>query len=228
MKTSGEISRIRDSYSRRHATYDPCSAWVYKTRQELERALIEVLRRAGMLPLGGRTLLEVGCGSGGNLLQFLRLGMEPEDLAGCELLEERANDARRRLPAIVKVECGDALSMTFEREFDVVFQSLVFSSILDVEFQAQLADKMWSLVKPGGGILWYDFTYDNPRNRDVAGVTVGRVRQLFPAARLTVRRVTLAPPISRIVTRIHPSMYSLVNVMPFLRTHVVCWLGKAR
>jgi hypothetical protein len=23
---------------------------------------------------------------------------------------------------------------------------------------------MWALTKPGGGILWYDFVYDNPRN----------------------------------------------------------------
>ena len=22
---------------------------------------------------------------------------------------------------------------------------------------------MWALVKPGGGVLWYDFVYNNPR-----------------------------------------------------------------
>ena len=32
---------------------------------------------------------------------------------------------------------------------------------------------MWAAVKPGGGVLWYDFTVDNPRNADVRGVPAG-------------------------------------------------------
>ena len=46
----------------------------------------------------------------------------------------------------------------------------VFPSILDDSFQQKLADRMWALTKPGGGILWYDFIYNNPRNPDVRGV----------------------------------------------------------
>ncbi len=26
-----------------------------------------------------------------------------------------------------------------------------------------LLDRMWRWVKPGGGVLWYDFTFDNPK-----------------------------------------------------------------
>jgi SAM-dependent methyltransferase len=227
MQISEEVSRIRQSYDRRRALYDPCSAWVYQTRLELERTLIETLRRARMLPLSGRTLLEVGCGSGNNLLQFVRLGIDPEHLVGCELLEQRANEARRRLPAAARVLCGDALQVDFdEQSFDIVYQSLVFSSILDEGFQQSLAQRMWSLVRPGGGVLWYDFTFDNPSNPDVAGVPMKRVRQLFPRAQVSWRRVTLAPPISRLVTRWHAGLYPLFNSIPWLRTHVVCWLGK--
>ena len=39
---------------------------------------------------------------------------------------------------------------------------------------------MWRWVRPGGGVLWYDFTFDNPRNPDVRGVPLARVRELFP------------------------------------------------
>lgn len=227
MNASEEVSRIKDSYDRRRAHYDPCSAWVYQTRLELERALIETLRRANMLPLTQRSLLEVGCGSGNNLLQFLRLGIEPERLVGCELIEQRAAEARHKVPAATRILCGDAVQMDFGREtFDIIYQSLVFSSILDADFQRQLAQRIWSLVRPGGGVLWYDFTFDNPRNPDVAGVPVARVRQLFPQARFQCRRVTLAPPLSRIVTRWHPALYPVFNSIPWLRTHVVCWLGK--
>ncbi len=227
MNASDEVSRIKHSYDRRTTTYDPCSAWVYQTRLELEQALIETLRRAKMLPLTQRSLLEIGCGSGNNLLQFLRLGIEPEQLVGCELLEQRAVEARRRVPPSTKVLCGDAREVEFgQQTFDIVYQSLVFSSILDADFQRQLAQRLWSLVRPGGGVLWYDFTFDNPGNPDVAGVPVARVRQLFPQAQMEYRRVTLAPPISRAVTRWHPAMYRLFNSFPLLRTDVVCWLGK--
>ena len=82
------------------------------------------------------------------------------------------------------------------------------------------------LGEAGGGVLWYDFIYNNPSNPDVRGVPVKLVRELFPAGKMIVRRVTLAPPISRRVTRIHPSFYTIFNFFPFLRTHVLCWIQK--
>ena len=39
-------------------------------------------------------------------------------------------------------------------------------------------------------------------------------------------RVTLAPPIARAVTRLHPALYTLFNALPPLRTHVLAWLSK--
>ena len=85
---------------------------------------------------------------------------------------------------------------------------------------------MWRWVKPGGGVLWYDFTVDNPRNPDVRGVPLARVRALFPEGRVQARRITLAPPIARAVTRVHPSLYTLFNTLPPLRTHVLAWIEK--
>ena len=87
---------------------------------------------------------------------------------------------------------------------------------------------MWTAVRPGGGVLWYDFTVDNPRNRDVRGVPVTRVRELFPEARAEFHRLTLAPPLARAVTRIHPGLYTVFNALPLLRTHVLGWLAKPR
>jgi hypothetical protein len=50
---------------------------------------------------------------------------------------------------------------------------------------------------------------------------------LFPKARITARRVTLAPPLARAVCRIHPRLYPLLNAMPMLRTHMLAWVVKA-
>jgi hypothetical protein len=44
---------------------------------------------------------------------------------------------------------------------------------------------------------------------------------------LQARRVTLAPPLARTVTRVHPALYGWFNALPILRTHVLCWLGKS-
>jgi ubiquinone/menaquinone biosynthesis C-methylase UbiE len=131
------------------------------------------------------------------------------------------------LPAAVSLHAGDALAMPVaSASQDIVFVSTVFSSLLDETFQQRLAQAMWGWVKPGGGVLWYDFTVNNPRNADVRGVPLRRVRQLFPQGVVQARRITLAPPIARRVTRLHPALYTAFNLLPALRTHVLVWLGK--
>ena len=200
------------------------------TIQERQRAIADLFASVGWVDLTGLRLLEVGCGSGGNLLEFLRFGFKPEHLQGIELLTERAEQARRTLPASVRITLGDAASATAsfipEASQDIVYQATVFSSLLDNEFQQRLADTMWRWVRPGGGILWYDFTVNNPRNPDVRGVPVARIRELFPHGKMRVRRLTLAPPVARAVTRLHSALYAALNTCPWLRTHVLAWIVK--
>ncbi len=225
-----EPDAVAERYARRAATdrYSPLRPDVWQTLQERQRALIDLFGRLGWShDLERRCLLEVGCGGGANLLELLRLGFAPEHLSGVELLTERYTQARRVLPSGVALHAGDALQL--ERppaSLDAVFVSTVFSSLLDAAFQQRLADAMWHWVKPGGGVLWYDFTLDNPRNADVRGVPLERVRALFPHGIVQARRVTLAPPIARAVTRVHPALYTLFNAVPLLRTHVLAWIAK--
>ncbi len=229
---SHEVEAIRLRYARRKqlpesSLYDPLNASRYMTYQEKRRAFIRWIHSSGLAPVQDKRVLEIGCGSGDNLLQFICLGFQPENLVGNELLEESAFNARRLLPAGVQILVGDA-SMLEVKEgfFDVVFQSTVFTSILDESFQQKLANCMWSMVKPGGGVLWYDFTFNNPKNPDVRGIPVRRIRELFPDGDIKIWQLTLAPPISRRVTKIAPSLYSWFNMMPFLRTHVLAWIKK--
>jgi len=222
------LQRIRAAYDRRSATYSMLDRWVYLVRQEKERAVIEWLREVRPAPLSDLRLVELGCGTGGNLLDFLRIGLSPENLVGVDLIESRVEAARRLLPGEVSLHCGDAAALAAEDgSFDVVYQSMMFSSILDDGLLVSVAQRMWRLAKPGGGVLWYDFTTGNPRNPDVRGLPVRRIRELFPASGTPrIRRVTLAPPLARAAARISPVLYPLLNSLPLLRTHVLCWLPK--
>lgn len=226
----GEPAAVAARYARRGAVdrYSALRPEVWQTLHERQRALLQLLATVGVDELGGLRLTEVGCGSGGNLLELLRLGFAPEHLTGLELLPERHAQARSVLPAATRVWLGDACAAPVAAGSQhLVLQATVFSSLLDDAFQQQLADAMWRWLAPGGAVLWYDFTVDNPRNRDVRGVPMARVRQLFPrAARVLSRRVTLAPPLARRVCAWHPSLYPVVNALPLLRTHRLAWIEK--
>ncbi|MFT3956830.1 MAG: class I SAM-dependent methyltransferase [Piscinibacter sp.] len=225
-----ETKAVAARYAKRDATdarYSLLRADVLATVQERQRALRRLLIRHGVDDLAALRLVEVGCGSGGNLLELLRLGLKPEHLQGVELLPERLAQARVVLPTSLALHGGDACALALpDGSQDVVFVSTVFSSLLDDAFQQRLADTMWRWLRPGGAVLWYDFTVDNPANRDVRGVPLARVQQLFPQGQVDALRVTLAPPIARRVVRLHPALYTVFNTLPVLRTHVLAWIAK--
>ena len=224
-----ETRSVAERYARRTGAerYSPLRPDVWQLLQERQRALLRLFAAQGLSDLSALRLTEVGCGAGGNLLELLRLGFAPEHLQGLELLPERHARARHVLPQATRVWLGDASAAPVEpASQDLVLQSTVFSSLLDDTFQQRLADTMWSWLKPGGAVIWYDFTVNNPRNADVRGVPMARVRALFAQAHITHCRVTLAPPLARAVCRVHPALYGLLNRLPFLRTHVLAWLAK--
>ena len=207
----------------RYSLLDPAAL---RERQGRQRALAQMLARHGEDPATLR-LTEVGCGGGGNLLELLQMGFAPEHLHGIELLPERHAAARRVLPEATTLWLGDAcMAPIAPASQHLVLAATVFSSLLDDAFQQRLAQTMWQWVMPGGAVLWYDFTVDNPRNADVRGVPLARVRRLFPQGQLSVRRLTLAPPLARAACRVHPVLHTLLNTLPMLRTHVLAWIAK--
>jgi ubiquinone/menaquinone biosynthesis C-methylase UbiE len=224
-----EEERVRAAYARR-PTHDARYTWasanhVFNTH-ERERDVLRLLQREGCLPLTGQTILEVGCGTGAWLREFIKWGARPEDVFGIDLLPERVAEARRLCPAGTGIECGSAAALPFPAaRFDIVLQATMFTSILDPALKQRIASEMLRVVKPRGFIVWYDFHVDNPWNPDVRGVTKTEIRALFPGCRADLRRTTLATPLSRwVASRSWLATYVLARLPP-LCTH---YLGTIR
>ena len=87
---------------------------------------------------------------------------------------------------------------------------------------------MWRVVKPGGVILWFDFRINNPRNKNVRGISSKEIYSLFPDCSIRrLRRVTLAPPLARRIVPVSWIAASCLEKIPFLRTHYLGIIRKS-
>ncbi len=215
---------ISEQYKRREGkeTLYSDSPYTREVREELLRKMTSLFKRH-FGDTDKLTILEIGAGDGGNVPLFLKLGFKRENIALNELLPQRILNIKKNHPDITLFE-GDATGINFNNShFDIVFQSTVFTSILNQKNRELLAQKMWSLTKSGGGVLWYDFIYNNPKNPDVKKVSKKEVICLFSeAVTYDIIKVTLAPPVGRRVG----NLYKYFNVSP-LRSHILALFRKA-
>jgi ubiquinone/menaquinone biosynthesis C-methylase UbiE len=217
-----EALRVRGAYAgRRHPErYSWFDAAHLYAMQEVERTFLALLRVHGFAALDRQRILEVGCGAGVWLRELVKWGAAPERLVGVELLEERVVQARRLAPEGVRLMAGNAASLELpDSSFDIVLQSLVFTSVVNADVRARIASEMLRVATPGGVIVWYDYHVDNPSNPDVRGVSAREMRRLFPGCEIDRRRVTLAPPLARLVAPRSRALYALLAAVPLLKTH---------
>jgi len=231
-RPTNEIDRIRDAYARRsrrgaderYALTDPANLFLFQRR---ERALLELLRRQSLLPLAGKRVLDIGCGNGEVLRDLVRYGAAPAALFGVDLLPERLAAARARSAAMVQFSLGDATHLPYPAGyFDIALHFTVLSSIVDATARREAAAEAMRVLRPGGALVVYDFTW-NPGNRDVRGVRADELRRLFADCVMDVRRVTLAPPLSRPLARIAWPLAAALETLPFLRSHLMASIQKA-
>ena len=225
-----EESRIQEAYARRrnghlYSRFNP--AYLFMV-QEREQRFLTLLSHYGCVPLENKTILEVGCGTGDLLRDFIKWGARPQNITGIELVPERVVEAVELCPKGIKVHQGNAAKLQFpDKTFDVVMQSTVFTSILDARMKEELASEMCRVLQPKGLILWYDYHMDNPRNPDVKGVKRREIRALFPNCEIRLQRITLAPPIARRLAPYSWFFCYLLSQIPLLCTHYIGIIRKA-
>lgn len=176
-------------------------------------------------------VLDVGCGAGGTLLTFLRLGFSPGHLYGIDFQESRISQARERCLGM-NFQCGDAMNLEFEKEtFDIVFESTMFIHSVDEVLASRIATEMLRVTKPGGHVVLCDWRYSKPGSAAHKAVTQKRIAGLFgmggKTARRGVFRGPLVPPVGRLLSRRWPAVYFLVRgFLPFLVGQMTTVLQK--
>ncbi|GCF10080.1 class I SAM-dependent methyltransferase [Dictyobacter arantiisoli] len=225
-----ELARLEGEYTRRAHNNYYAERYSYFNEaallhiHDLERHLLALLKKHGLTSLLDMKILDVGCGSGGYLRRFLDYGAVPSNLSGIDLMPPRIEQAKLLNPAI-DWRVGSAHQLPYANEsFDLVMSFVVFSSILDTALRQQIVEEMWRVRKPGGVILLYDFLYSNPHNAAVQGVSMRTMKELFArsAVRFDFRRITLAPPVSRMMV---PHSYWLAHTLQQCRLFNTHMLG---
>jgi ubiquinone/menaquinone biosynthesis C-methylase UbiE len=220
-----EVERIKAAYARWERDYD-VSSLGYRTL--LDERNVCVIRLVGDLPkpLAQCRVLDVGCGCGSLLDLFHSQGAGANALFGIDLLPNRVDIARQRYPAYTFSE-GNAEEIDFpDHWFDVVAIFTVFSSILDREMARNVAHSISRVLTRDGVVIWYDMRYPNPWNRNVRPMTKARIRELFPSYDLSLRSLTVLPPLAR---RLGPGtefLYPLLGRVPILRSHYIGLLRR--
>jgi SAM-dependent methyltransferase len=226
-----ELDRIRRTYE--EYANDPRRVARWNSASPGNQAMVaERWSFLGQL-LGGPTntlaearVLEVGSGSGGNLVGLVDLGADPMAYVGVDLLPTRVREAAES-PTGAQFAVADGSALPFsDGAFDAVMFFTVLSSVLDPRLQEAIAAEGVRVLRPGGIILWYDMRVRNPRNPNVVGVSRNRLRELFPGLHMSVKTATVAPPLLRALGPLADRSYPLLTRLPFLRTHLVGVLRK--
>jgi ubiquinone/menaquinone biosynthesis C-methylase UbiE len=203
---------------RRHRLDDPGHLLLLADRT---LALRRLLRKVGVHPLGDRTVLDLGCGAGDSLATLLAAG-GPARVTGIDPDESRIARARDRIrPG--RFEVGDARALPFDDSaFDIALLFTVLSSVPDDADRRAIAAEARRVVRPGGGVLVYDFAL-NPGNRETRGLSERDARILFGGCTYESLRVTPLPALARRLARSgRPRTW--LSRLPVPRTHHLLWI----
>lgn len=224
-----EEKRIHEAYARRHSSnlYSRFNRAYLFMVQEREQRLLRLLAHYGFAQLESKKILEIGCGNGDLLRDFIKWGARPNNLFGIDLIADRVAEAINLCPQGVKIRQGNAANLQFlDETFDLVLQSTVFTSVLDRGTKIQMAAEMCRVLKPNGLILWYDYHMNNPQNPDVRGVKLGEIKALFSKCDIRMRRITLAPPLMRALAPYSWLLCYVLSEIPWLCSHYIGVIRK--
>lgn len=195
--------------------------YIHETR---DVAFFSLLKRHGINSLAGLRVLELGCGDGAMIRSLAHYGADLHLVDGIDIDPTRAASAHAAFsPA--GIAAGDASLLPYrDASFDLALAFTSFSSIIDRAVRARAATEALRVLRPGGLLVVYDFRV-NPTNPATRPLREAELRDLFDDRRLDVERVTLAPPIVRML-RGQRALCRPLERIPWLRTHLLAAVTK--
>ena len=208
----------RNLYSRYNAAY------LY-AMQHRERDLLKLLKQNFEYDFSQKKILEIGCGSGGVLLEYLVNGADPNYLFGLDILFDRLNEAKSKIPGALLLNANGEEIPFKTSSFDLVIQYTAFSSILNETLKKNMAQEMLRVVKVSGLLIWYDF-WLNPTNNQTKGIKPLEIRELFPNCRFDFHKITLAPPLARKIVPFSWMFAEFLESLKFFNSHYLVIIRK--
>ncbi len=232
MKPLDDLARLRVEYEDRkfrfagrdiYSLFNPAQLFAIQGRQ---RAVLSALKQQGIADLSQLKVLEVGCGGGGVLAEFLSLGVPAGNLHGVDLLHDRLTLAHGWLTGATLLNADGGCLPFPLGNFDLVLQYTALSSILDPRVRGYMCAEMLRVLNPAGLILSYDF-WLNPSNPQTHGIRPAEIKRLFPDCRYEFRRITLAPPIARRLASISWGLCLFLESLKIFNTHYLASIRPA-
>ncbi len=219
-KLSRAVEDVRAEYARRHQA--PRHKWPAGVFDLRLAGYDRLFANLGLLPLGGRRFLDVGCENGSWLdLCCRRWGAQPTACTGVDLMHDRLADWRAANPdSPITLVCAPVHLVDLPAaSFEIVHQSMLLSSVTDRSLRDETARRMWDLLREGGVLISYDF-WTNPTNPRTVGMPLRELRRLFPDGRLRFfKRLTLAAPLMRLLAPLGVRAIAGLERLRFLNTH---------
>jgi SAM-dependent methyltransferase len=207
------VERVYAAYAsdpRKRRAWSSANAGNAAMREEVLRALLEL---APQELEGDGMLLDAGCGTGWWMAGLERHGVPAGRLLGVDLLAERALVARERVPG-ARVIHGDVRSLPLaDASCALVMLFTVLSAMRSREDVRAALIEARRVLAPGGSIAIWEPRVPTP-NRHTRLIGLSELRGSL-GGQLTVRSITLAPPLARRAGR----AYATLARVPALRTH---------
>jgi SAM-dependent methyltransferase len=164
-----ESQRIRNHYESESGSWTRWPAARQYAIRERRQILLRLVQ-AHLPPVESIRICDVGCGGGGDLAFWHAAGVPEANLAGTELIPDRARAASELLPQ-ADIRQVDGFHLPFpSRQFDLATASLVFSSVLDAESRRRLFAEMQRVTAVGGLTVIYDMRITNRSNRGITRI----------------------------------------------------------
>jgi glycosyltransferase involved in cell wall biosynthesis/SAM-dependent methyltransferase len=221
----GERGRVQRAYDRYAGSARKQRSWAAENpgnvaiRRELVGAALALAKPALADAADSREILDVGCGSGWWLAE---LAARPElgtELHGLDVLPDRVQAARRRVPGAA-IEVGDARALPYgDGRFGVVTLFTVLSSLANARGASLALREARRVLAPGGVLLIWEPRFPNPLNRGTLLITRRLAQAALAGLQLTVREITLLPPLARRLGPRTETLYPRLARIAPLRSH---------